>query len=167
MAAQLESIDGIIRLSIARLATEFGMARETVTKRLQAAGVPADGKRNGHPVYRIRDACPALIDSAQSVDDEGNPDPRTLAPDKRKSWYQSELARLTVETNARNLIPAAEVEQEWAAAMKHIAQFLDTLGDRMERDCGLTPEQVKLVQDSADRLRSSLYEAIVADQAAA
>jgi hypothetical protein len=156
----VEHADGMVRLSIARLAAEFAMARETVSKRLAQANVKPDGKRGGYPVYRLRDACPALLDP-QAFDEDGNPDPRTLPPDKRNAWYQSESRRLDLEMRARQLIPAAEVEGEFADLVKDIVQFLDTLGDQLERDCNLSPEQVDAMNASIARQRQSAYERMV------
>lgn len=162
MGAVIDQSDRLVRFSIARLAEEFGMGRDTVSKRLAAANVKPDGKRNGYPVYRLRDACPALLDIG-ALDEEGNADPRTLPPDKRKAWYQSELARLNVETTARQLIPAAEVEAETSELVKHMVQFLDTLGDQLERDCGLSPEQVQRVNEYAESLRVRLHAEVTED----
>jgi hypothetical protein len=154
---EVERADGLVRLSIARLAAEFGMARETVSKRLAQSNVQPDGKRGGYPVYRLRDACPALLD-ARAFDEEGNPDPRTLPPDKRNAWYQSEMRRMEVEMRARQLIPAAEVEGEMSALTKEIVQFLDTLPDQLERDVNLSPEQVDAMNAAIARHRQSLYQ---------
>jgi hypothetical protein len=156
MGAAIEIGDGAVRLSIARLAAEFGMARETVSKRLQQAHVQPDGKRNGYPVYRLRDACPALLDPA-AFDEEGNPDPRSLPPDKRNAWYQSELRRTDLEMRCRQLIPAAEVEVEFATLVKEVVQFLDTLPDALERDAELSGEQVEALGESIARQRAAMH----------
>lgn len=168
MGAVIEQNDRLVRLSIARLAEEFGMARETVSKRLAQAQVQPDGKRNGYPVYRLRDACPALLEPA-AYDEDGNPDPSSLPPDKRNSWYQSEIRRLEVEMKCGELIPAGEVEIEMADLVKSLLQFTDTLGDSLERDCGLTPEQVEAVHSAVAKHRASFYREVVSaeDQAAA
>lgn len=155
--------DRLVRYSIARLAEEFGMGRDTVSKRLAQANVKPDGKRSGYPVYRLRDACPALLEP-QAFDEEGNPDPRTLPPDKRKAWYQSELARLNVEQTTGQLIPAAEVEAQFAELVKGMVQFLDTLGDQLERDCALAPEQVERMNESITQQRQSFHERLMQDE---
>ena len=159
MGAVIDQADRIVRLSIARLAEEFGMARETVSKRLAQANVTPDGKRNGYPVYRLRDACPALLEPA-AYDEDGNPDPKTLPPDKRNAWYQSENRRLDLEMRSKQLIPAAEVEAELAEMARDIAQFLEVLPDQLERDAGLSPEQIVALHDSIDSARQGFYSRI-------
>ena len=163
MGAVIDQQDRIVRLSIARLAEEFGMARETVAKRLAQSNVSPDGKRNGYPVYRLRDACPSLLDTL-SFDTEGNPDPRTLPPDKRNSWYQSEIRRMDVEIKTRQLIPASEHESDCAEMAKSIVQFLETLPDQLERDTGLSPEQVDSLHASIDAQRQVFFDRIVKDE---
>lgn len=148
--------------SIARLAAEFGMSRETVSKRLAQANVVPDGRRSGHPVYRLRDAVPALFD-VSGRGSAGTMDPDSLPPEQRRAWFQSEQARIAVMEKARQLIPAAEVETEMANLCKRVVQWIDTLPDQMERDAGLTPAQVDALHASAMRLRGVLYVTLVED----
>jgi hypothetical protein len=163
MGAVVEVQDRIVRLSIARLAEEFGMARETVSKRLALSNVSPDGKRNGYPVYRLRDACPAILQPL-GLGEDGEVDPRKLPPSDRNAWYQSELRRVDLELKSQQLIPAAEFEAGLADMAKDLVQFLETLADQLERDAGLTPEQIDALHLSIDRQRQSLYERIVAEE---
>jgi hypothetical protein len=39
-----------------------------------------------------------------------------------------------------------------------MVQTLDSMGDVLERDCGLAPEAVMKVQEVCDRVRQELYE---------
>lgn len=164
MGDVIEQRDRIVRYSIARLAEEFGMGRDTVSKRLAQANVKPDGKRNGYPVYRLRDVCPVLLNSS-AYDEDGIPDPRTLPPDMRKAWYQSEIARLNVEQTTGQLIPAAEAETQYAELVKGLVQFLDTLGDQLERDCALLPEQVERMNESISQQRQALYDRLLQAEA--
>ena len=81
---------------------------------------------------------------------------------ERKAWFQSEQARLAVETTARNLIPAYEVEEGYATLVKLLVQALVSLPDVLERDHGLTPAQVDGVHKSINRTRQALYDAVIA-----
>ena len=152
-----------IRLSISRLATEFGMARETVAKRLRSAGIQADGKKDGYPVYRLRDAAPALIEAAPT-DEAGDVDPDKLPPEKRRAWFQSERERMEVEAKAGKLIPALEHERDRARLVGMVVQAFETLPDVLERDEGLQPHQVERVQQVLDGVRAKLYDRIVSDE---
>lgn len=151
--------------SIARLADEFGMDRRTAAKRLREAGVPPTGKRGANDVYRLADAAPALIDRVAGAAGgaDGVVDPRDLPPMERRAYFQSENERLKAETTTGMLVPAAEVESDYAELVKKVVQFFDTLPDVLERKAGLTPDQVIKVQEQCDRVRQSMYEAIIED----
>lgn len=150
--------------SIARLADEFGIDRRTATKRIRDAGVAPLGKRSGHDVYRVPDVAAALLGVALPGAPEGGVvDPRDLPPMERRAFYQSENERLAVEQKVGTLVPAAEVEADYADLIKTVVQFLDTLPDVLERDCGLAPEQVIRVQDSCDRVRMAMFKRVTAE----
>jgi len=125
-----------LSFSVSRLAEEFGMARETVSKRFREAGVRSSGTRNGYPVYGLRDALRALFQT-RSVD--GVIDPKTLPPVERVAWFQSEIKRLDVEARARELLPSAEHEAGMATMANDIVRFLERLPERLDK--GLSPEQ--------------------------
>jgi len=150
--------------SVARLADEFGMDRRTASKRLKEAGISPSGRRSGNDIYRLADAAPALV---QALPGGGGGadfvDPRDLPPMERRAYFQSENERLKVETTTGQLVPAAEVEADYAEMVKKVVQFFDTLPDVLERKAGLTPEQVVKVQDECDRVRQSMYEGITDD----
>ena len=152
-----------ITLSIRRLADEFAMARETVSKRLAEYSVAPCGRRHGHPVYRLRDAAPAIV-GVGITDEDGNRDPRMLPPEKRNAYYQSELRRLEFEMETGQLVPAAQHEAAVADLARDVVQFLTTLPDELERDAGLTPEQIEAMHASIDRSRQGLYETLTADK---
>ena len=80
---------------------------------------------------------------------------------ERRAWYQSEHERMKVETEARQLIPSIEVQSEMAELARSFVQFLDTLGDQLERDINLSPEQVDAVNRSITRQRAQLFAAAV------
>lgn len=136
------------------------MGRDTVSKRLTQYGVEPCGSRNGHPVYRLRDASLALL-SIQGIDENGHPDPSNLPPVARNAWYQSEIRRLDFEMSSGRLIPALQYEAALSDMAKDLVRFLETLPDLLERDLDLTPEQVQRMHDEIDRHRQSLYEQIV------
>lgn len=150
--------------SIGRLAEEFRMDRRTASKRLKEAGIPPLAKRGGHDVYRLADAAAALVDSiGPGAGVDGVVDPRDLPPMERRAFYQSENERLKAESTIGQLVPAAEVEADYAELVKKVVQFFDTLPDVLERKAGLTPDQVVKVQDECDRVRQSMYEGITDD----
>jgi len=150
-----------VLMSIRRLADEFGMARETVAKRLGHCNVPSAGERHGYPVYRLKDACTAILLGA-GFDEGGVRDPSSLPPDQRNSWYQSEHRRVSLEAMQGRLIPVDQVEGDMATLAKDLVQFLGSLPDVLERDFALTPEQTSGMHDAIDKERDRLYRTMVA-----
>lgn len=160
--AAVHKIAGGFTVSISTLASEFGMDRKTVARRLDASGItPADQVR-GYPVYRLRDAVKAIFGLSlerriPEPDDATTIDPMRLPPMERRAWYQSENERLEVERKKGQLVPAADVEAEFATLTKLLVQGLETLPDRLERDAQLTPAQAEKVQNALDEIREELY----------
>lgn len=150
--------------SIARLADEFGIDRRTATKRIRDAGVAPLGKRSGHDTYRVADVAGALLGHTPSGPGGDEVDPRDLPPMERRAFYQSENERLSVEQKLGTLVPAAEVEADYADLVKMVVQFFDTLPDVLERDCGLVPEQVMKVQESCDRVRTEMFRRVTGEE---
>jgi len=140
--------------SISSLAREFCRDRETVRKRIAAACVQPAGQRSGHPVFLLADVAATLVYGHGAGDGF---DPRQLAPSDRNLWFQSENRRIDLEMKCRQLIPAEECRAEFAEfAMTHL-QFVVTLPDQLERDMGLTPEQVDLIGVLIERHRVALH----------
>jgi hypothetical protein len=144
-------------LSISTLAAELGQTRDTVRKRLIDADVQPSGKRGGYPVYRLKDALPALLGGGSNVD------PDLLDPYKRKAHYQGEHEKLKLQVERRELIPRIETEQEMAAMLKVTAECFDTLPDILERDCGLTPDTLARMEAHLDKAREELYLRLAAE----
>ena len=162
MGEVLKQSDRLKFVSVSRLAELLCMDRKTVTKRLVDNNIGPSAMRDGYPIYDGRKACEACL-LTQTQGEDGPLDPRLLRPLERRAWYQSERERMAVESEARQLIPALEVHGEMAELTRTFVQWCDTLGDQLERDCGLTPEQVDAVNRSITRQRAQLYERCAAD----
>lgn len=111
-------------------------------------------------MYRLGDAVKALFGRTEA---EAASNPRDLPPMERRAFYQSENERLKVEAATGALVPAPEVESDYAEFVKLVAQFMDTLPDVMERDCGLTGEQVIRIQAACDKVRQAMFEKVIAE----
>lgn len=138
-------------LNVTQLAHEFGANRETISRKLKAAEVPSrpcpvDGRIS---LFRLRDAVKAIF----TTDETGQKDPNLMEPHQRASHYKAEEAKQRLAIQAKELIPAAEVEAEMAAAFKLVAQTLETIPDLLERDAGLNPSQIEIVEKHLDKLR--------------
>lgn len=158
--AEISKIDEAYCWNLTRLADAFGMHRDTVRKRLNAAGVIPSGTRNGANIYALKDAGPAIF---AEVVLGGDSDPDSLPPTERKAWYQSENERVKLELELRELVRAEEVHQEMSRLAKAVASSLDSLSDMLERDAGLPPESIILVEKVTDALREQMYQSIIDD----
>lgn len=144
---ELAEFRSTLRLSISQIASEFGMARATVAKRIDALGVKPDGRRQGHPIYRMRDMIRVVAPEPEMGSGAGPDfDPAKLPPSERRAWYQSENERLKSEADQGRLIPAVEVESEMATLAKTVVRELEILPDTIERDMRVGPEVVEYLQ---------------------
>ena len=84
-------------------------------------------------------------------------DPERASPKERKDWYDSEFRRRQLQERDAELIPAAEVERGLADLVSQVVRTLDTLGDVLERDAGITGEAVERVHKVTDAARDELY----------
>lgn len=151
-----------VTFSIRRLAEEFGMARETVSKRLNDAGVRPAGSRGGFPVYRLRDACPAIL--AVCVDGDGSVDPGKMRPPDRRAWFQSENERLKFEQDTAQLILASEVQSEMGTLAKIVVRELETLPDTAERDLRCGPDVIEYLQRKVRDLRARIADRVANEE---
>lgn len=156
----IRDINGLT-VSLSGLSLEFGIARETVARRLAFAEVRADGEANGHPVFRLGAAARALV-MAELPGGVVSVSPEEMTPQDRKAWYQSEKDRLTVELQQGALVTAEDCREQLAAVVKATAQMLDTLPDILERDCGLQAGELDRVEGMIRRLREDWAEGVAA-----
>lgn len=141
--------------SLSQLSSAFGPARETISKRLVAAGVHSDRKRAGHEVFHIAEAARAIL-AGELPTWEGVEDPEKLPPKDRKDWYQSENERAKYLREAGQLVPAGEVQQQFAHVVKICVRRLETLPDVLEMKCQLPPDAVQAVEAECDAARAEL-----------
>lgn len=154
-SADTPPIETGVLWSIHQFGFETGRTRETIRRRIAKANTQPGGTGpTGHPLYRCREVLPLLYGN----DDEGNVDPEKLDPFSRKSHYQAEAERRKLMVEAKDLVTREDYVEEMARVLRLLQQFADTVPDVLERDCGLTPDQVARVEKQCDELRNSLAE---------
>ena len=154
----VSNIGDVYNWSVAKIAEAFGMDRKAVKRRLLEANIPVAATLRGNPVYALRNVGPALFGGGETAEGDSIHDPSLMDPKSRKDWYQSENERLKLEKEQRKLVPIDEVVFVYSSMRKAVVQVLDTIPDILERDCGLTPQAVGMVQKSIDDLRYTLQE---------
>lgn len=82
--------------SISQLSDIFGRDRRTVTKYLREASVRPTGKRNGYPIYSLREAATYLCDMDPDFIDRrlATMNPQDLPPLITKEYWNGKSARL-------------------------------------------------------------------------
>ncbi|WP_276224963.1 DUF1441 family protein [Pasteurella multocida] len=138
-----------IKLNINQIAELVGMHRQTVSQRL-AGLTPASGSNSKLKLYLLSDLIRSGLSEKMSTDVD------SLVPVDRKAFWQAENERLKYERETGQLIPAFEVAQEMSAFAKATVQTLETLPDILERDAGLTPKALVLVQQIIDDVRDQM-----------
>ena len=143
------------------LASEFGIARQTVDKLLR--GVPNSGTANGHPVWRIRDVAGIISDYIRGADAVAGQDPENMDPKSRKDWYDGEDRRLTVAQKKRELVSLDEMNEALALVFDALKTHVVTMPDVMERDVDLNAEQVVKMIELGDKLLNDFVEILLAN----
>ena len=159
------SIKDANHFSISRLAVMFGHTRETIGRKLKETGVKPCGKHNGYPIYNLRDV--AEFTGGSYVADQtpfDQCDPDKLPPKDRDSWYSSENKRLNFQEKEGSLLDKNAVQETVAEVFKKVALTFDTLADVMERDVGVTPEQIDKINEVCDNIREELVASITGDK---
>lgn len=144
--------------SISQFALNTGFDRRTIAKRFAAARLRESRIVAGYPVYRVIDGMPLLY---QVGDSSGDPD--KMKPFDRRAFYQGELDKLKLQTEAGELVPSFEVEREMARLFKIVTQGLDTIPDTLERDVGATAIQLIHIEKALDKIREGIYHLVVKD----
>jgi len=147
--------------NISQIGEMLGFGRNTVRKRLKQANVIPSGREKNADLYLLSEAGPAVFESAGTAGSSGSlVDPNLLKPGDRLSWFRSENERLKFEVETGQLCLAEKVRNEMANLTKPMLAELEILPDILERDCGLSPEVVVMIQDKIDDLRNSIAEKV-------
>lgn len=158
MVAEVVPQEDWFSWSLNQLSREFGIARETVGRRLSDANIKPAGERRGHPVYRVKDAATAIL-MPQQQSAVGN-DPDNMSPKERADWYKSENDRLKFEKESGVLTYANDAREQMAEVAKMGLQVLDTFTDILERDFQIEPEIIAGVEIKIDELRNNWADAL-------
>ncbi len=162
MGAEVVSQNDWFSWSLNQLSREFGIARETVGRRLSDAGISPSGQRRGHPVYRVGEAARAIL-VPQQQPFSGVADPDSLTPKERRDWYASENDRVKLEKESGIVAPVEEVRVEWGAILQRIGAALDVIPDKLERKVGLPADGLDLVEREIDSVRNDLADTLEQD----
>jgi phage terminase Nu1 subunit (DNA packaging protein) len=164
-ADNIEPLHGV-RLTVAALAREFEVSRDTVTRRFNSAFVMPFGKNErGYPVYRLKDAAIAILGVMTEKQNWDSIDPSCLPPAERAQLAKARLDEtrkkledLKVDSAEGTLVSVEDCRQQMAFMKNGIVQMIDTLPDILERDCDLSSEVVSKIEIICDAERNKLAE---------
>ena len=169
-----EPIKDKSEFSLKQLTDIFKLNRNTIVKMI--GDVPPSGKNARSDLWNISDIV-TLNDVRKkkkkethvnqfgefTTGGEGENDPDLMTPaERRLHWQGEDLRQATMikerrnATEARQLIPALEVEQASAAAFKTVALMLDTLPDALERDGIISSADIQVIIGIVDSSREQL-----------
>lgn len=160
MESCVASINDKYLFSLSQLSTALGPARETIQKKITNAGILAAGERRGHPVYHVGEVARAVFFQDPFLDIK---DPDVLPPKERMEWYKGDNEKDKRDQNRQFLCHVQDVRNEWSTILQRIGSSLDVVTDKLERLCGLTPEQLDLVERTLDDIRNDLADSLEAD----
>jgi phage terminase Nu1 subunit (DNA packaging protein) len=150
----------------AEVAEWFGMSVATVDAWIRRGCPAVQRGARGVPwvfdllqVAQWRFAAPA----APGGDGSDETDPDSLTPKERLDWYKGEAEKRKLQVADGQLLPAVDHERQMAELLKLSVNWAETFPDVMERDAGLSPEQVERVQAAVDRQRERLHQTWVGD----
>lgn len=118
--------------SLNYLSREFGLARETVSKRLMDAGVQPSGERRGYPVYSVKEAAMAILMPQSSGGSASMTDPEKMGPSDRRHHYAAENDRIKFEREMGQLVSIDDAREQMAEIVKVTDTFLEMLPDKFE-----------------------------------
>lgn len=150
--------DGV---SISVLAAIFGKDKRTVSQAIR--DVPASDIRDGHPVYKIADVAPYLVNPIVNIEEYlANLNPKDLPPQLQKDFWAAQLARQKFEINKGELWSTDQVIQALAEVFKKLKTSALLFSDTVEARTELTERQRKVINELVDALlddtRKSLLE---------
>lgn len=143
-----------LTFSVSQIARSLGAARDTVSRKLSAAGAEPAGERSGYPVYDLR----AIV--AAFTIHGGKADPSRMNAFELRAFYAAERDRLRLETERGNLISRERHEDCVTTVAKICVRGLVTLPDRLERDLRVSPEVVEYVSGCIGDLRDEIADAV-------
>jgi hypothetical protein len=149
-----------MQFSISQIAEGLGADRKTVARRLAESGAQPSGKRAGYPVYGLTEIIRAMADHTSQ--NATGTDPDRMQPFQRRAWFQSELARLELETAKGDLMRREHVAAAIGAIFGPMIRELETLSDRSERDLRIRPELVEYIRREVRATREAMARALQA-----
>jgi phage terminase Nu1 subunit (DNA packaging protein) len=146
-----------MNVSLSALSREFGIARETVKKRLMSSGVTSSGREKGNDVYRLGAAARAIV-AADYGGQGAEVDPDNMAPRERLDHYKALNEQAKFEEASGQLVQHEDHAEVIADLGKLLIQAIETLPDILERRCRLSADSLAEIERVTDDARVQVAE---------
>ncbi len=152
--------------TVNRLSLELNRDRRKLGIELRGCPVAKEKKvgANTEKHYRLADVFEHMLSKAAPTTSTGTDGADRLDPrqEQARLWVEQRRSK-SLDNDAREgrLIPAAEVETEFAFLVKTFTGFLEQLPDILERDANISGAAVERLQQIVDRERARLYQTLV------
>lgn len=157
MAKPFDFSDLIVGFSINQLSQLFNLDRRTVGERLR--NVPASGYRAQHPVYKITDAAPLLIDGYMTTG-EVDERSRLMNAAREKDLWDSKLKQQKFKEINGDLWRTDLVMRIFVEVFKKFRESVVVFSDAMEHESGLSPEQIDKTKVFCDRVLTDVRDGL-------
>lgn len=142
-------------LSLASVALALGMDRPTIAKRLDAIKAVPDGEGKVK-TYKLRDVIRALAsDCGASCKNLSYNDQLAIARTEQTK-VATQAAELKLQIQSGEYAHKSAIAEEMQKIVQPIDQFLLTLGDQLEFDCGLNGATVERLNKAIMAQRETL-----------
>lgn len=98
---------------------------------------------------------------SDAEDGDSNLDPAKMQPKNRKEHWLAEKAMDDVLLSRSQLLIRDDVYEQFAKLVKTLTAGIESIPDRLERDCGLKGHQIQTVIEVLDDIRDSLADDIL------
>lgn len=158
MARQFDFKDLLVGASINQLGQMFDLDRRTVTDRLK--GIDPSGKRGGHPIYKISEVAPLLI-NGYMTEDQVDEKRRRMKASEEKDYWEAQNKRLKFLESNGDLWRTERVVEVFAAVFKQFRETVVVFIDNLEHESDLPPETVDKVKKFGDGLLVEVREKLL------
>lgn len=148
--------------SVSRLAVEFGLHRQTVSKRLR--GCKPCGLISKNKAYTLQKAAPFLIDDRIDPDAPDDfIDPERLAPEDQNQYYSAQLKKQRLEEEQGDLWRTEQVALHVSNLLKLLAMEIGQVPETLSKMTAITAKQKNEVRKAMARIRTQMYSKVVDD----
>jgi len=150
VSVNVQSEDG--RYSMNQIAALFKMAPSTVSRQMNGVPAGAMDKRN-RPLFDLPTAARVLYGGMKITDDDRH---GGMTPQDRKAMVEYESKMIDLQAKNREYVLLEDMRMFLAERFKKMDLLLSTLPDEVERQVGIEPDQLVVIDNVIDTIRTQL-----------